>query len=74
MSLSSRVDKLESSSTAGSIADRLGGTAVVLAENGRFKLHSGESITRAELDALLVGCRGHLIVLSSSGMEEIEYT
>ena len=75
MSLQTRVDRLELSSTAGSIEGRLGGTAVVsLLEDGRFKLHGGEIVTRDELDKKLRGCVGHLLVLSASGLGEICYT
>ena len=63
-SLQSRVERLESKSTAGTVAAVLGGMAVVEhTEDGRVMLPGGEVVTEDELNARLAGCTGRLLYL-----------
>ena len=66
MSIKTRIEKLESRSTAGTVAGALGGMAVVTRlPNGRYRLSDKREFTQAELDVLLRGCTGKLLILSN---------
>jgi hypothetical protein len=73
MTLKTRVDKLESRSTAGTVAGALGGMAVVEElPDGKFELPGGEVVTQNELDDRLRGCKGHLLILGGWHFEHME--
>lgn len=61
--LKNRVDRLEAASPD-DIAGRLGGLAVVVPlPDGRFQLPDKREVTQGELDTLLHGARGRLLIL-----------
>jgi hypothetical protein len=63
MSIKTRLEKLEAAAPD-DVAARLGGTDVVerLAD-GRYQLPDKREVNQSELDAILRGCTGKLLVL-----------
>jgi hypothetical protein len=62
--MQARVEKLEAQPTAGTVTHALGGMAVVKeTPDGKFSLPDGLVLDEDELDALLVGTTGRLLIL-----------